>query len=54
MWEIAFNHYKNRLGLALPLTEKLITTQIRSSSGIYKHMAWETVTHAETGKLGVE
>jgi hypothetical protein len=55
MWEIAFNHYKNRLGLALPLTEKLITSQIRPmTSGIYKQMAWETLTHAETGKLGLE
>jgi hypothetical protein len=54
MWEIAFNHYKNRLGLELPLTAKFITTAVRLRSGVYKHMAFETVTHAETGRLGLE
>lgn len=45
-WEIAYNHFHNRLGLALPRTEKLIRTKIRPS-GADIFMLWETLTHAE-------
>jgi hypothetical protein len=54
MWEVAFNHYKNRLGLELPLTGRFITEKVRMRSGVYKHMAFETLTHAEAGKIGLE
>ncbi len=28
-WEVGYNHYHNRMGLSLPKTEELITTQVR-------------------------
>ena len=43
MWEIAFNHYQGRLGLALPRTEALLA-RVRAGSPVYKHMAHETLT----------
>jgi hypothetical protein len=54
MWEIAFNHYKNRLGLALPLTEQLLVKVRTTTSGVYKQMAFETLTHAETAWAGLK
>jgi hypothetical protein len=54
MWEIAYNHFKNRLGIDLPQTLQLITTQVRSSNGLYKQMAWETLTHAGVGTTGLK
>jgi hypothetical protein len=52
-WEIGFNHFHNRLGLPLPLTQKLIETRVRGTSGIDHHMIWETLTHAETAWAGL-
>lgn len=49
-WEIAYNHYHNRLGMDLPNTKNLIA-KIRPT-GIEYHMAWETLTHAELGSQG--
>ena len=51
-WEIAYNHFHNRLGLNLPLTNRLITTRVRIS-GIDHHMDWETMTHANLGAVGL-
>lgn len=46
-WEIAFNHYHNRLGLELPSTEALILTQIRPSAQLASwNLVYETLTHA--------
>jgi hypothetical protein len=53
-WEIGYNHFHNRLGLALPLTQKLIETKVRAGSGVDHHMVWETLTHAEAGKAGFQ
>jgi hypothetical protein len=47
-WEIALNHYEKRKGLALPQTRRLVE-KIRPT-GTYLHMAWETLTHAESGE----
>jgi Alginate lyase len=51
MWEIGYNEYANRLGMALPETLKLINT-IRPT-GSDHHMQWETLTHAEVGSVGI-
>jgi hypothetical protein len=47
-WEIAYNHFHNRKGLAMPMTDALITKKIRPSYfTTMLNMAWETVTHAQ-------
>ena len=47
-WEIAYNHYHNRRGFALPLTETLIRTKVRPSDFTAMcNLAWESMTHAE-------
>ena len=51
-WEIAYNHYHNRLGMKLPETEKLILTKSRPT-GTNHHLDWETLTHAELGSKGL-
>src|SRR5688572_13119031 len=53
-WQIAFNHYKDRAGQALPLTERLILEKARAIDPTYKHMAWETLTHAGVGWVGLK
>jgi hypothetical protein len=53
-WQIAFNHYHDRMGQALPLTERLILEKARLIDPTYKHMSWETLTHAGVGKVGLE
>ena len=50
-WEIAYNAYSNVLGQSLPETKKLVQT-IRPTA-IDHHMAWETLTHAEIGAVGL-
>jgi hypothetical protein len=49
-WEIVYNHYANRLGLAMPQS-KTVVGHVRPT-GASHHMVWETLTHAETGVLG--
>jgi hypothetical protein len=49
-WEIAYNHFHNRMGRDLPLTKQWILAKVRPS-GIGTHMAWETLTHAELGTV---
>jgi Alginate lyase len=51
MWEIGYNHYHNRMGIALPFTNTVIT-RIRPT-GTDHHMDWETLTHAEIGDVGI-
>ena len=53
-WQIAFNHYKDRAGQALPLTERLILEKARAIDPTYKHMSWETLTHAGVGWTGLK
>lgn len=51
-WEIAYNHYHNRLGMELPQTEKVILTRARPT-GADHHIDWETLTHADLGSKGL-
>jgi hypothetical protein len=53
-WEIGYNHFHDRLGLALPHTQKLIETKIRGMSDVDHHMVWETLTHAAVGWAGLK
>jgi hypothetical protein len=47
-WEIAYNHYHNRMGLELPSTNQLILTQIRPKAHRADwNLVWETQTHAD-------
>ena len=50
-WEIAFNHYHNRLGRPLPKMAAVLPT-IRPT-GWNHQMAWETLTHAEVKDAGL-
>jgi hypothetical protein len=50
-WEIAYNHFHNRLRQALPKMAAVIPG-IRPT-GVNHHMAWETLTHAELGAIGL-
>src|SRR5262249_12235863 len=50
-WEIAYNHYHNRKGLALPKMAVVIAKN--RPTGVNHHMAWETLTHAEVGSAGL-
>lgn len=47
-WEVGYNHYHNRAGVALPNTRNLIMKQIRplSSRSVW-NLNYETLTHAE-------
>ena len=51
-WEIAYNHFRNRLGFSLPLTKRVIEERVRPT-GVNYFIAWETLTHAEIGWTGV-
>jgi hypothetical protein len=44
-WEIAYNHFHNRAGRPLPLSERLINEKVRPSRADH-HMVWESLTHA--------
>ena len=50
-WEIAYNEYHNRLGYDLPKMTAVLPT-IRPT-GVNHDMAWETLTHAEVGTIGL-
>ncbi len=50
-WEIAYNNYHNRLGRALPMMAAVLPT-IRPT-GADHQMAWETLTHADVGAVGL-
>jgi hypothetical protein len=51
-WEIAYNHFHNRLGLALPKMAAVIPTN-RPTGADQNQMTWETLTHAEIGAVGL-
>jgi hypothetical protein len=51
-WEIAFNHFHNRLGLELPKMAKVIPTN-RPTGADLNHMVWETLTHGDIGAVGL-
>jgi hypothetical protein len=47
-WEVGYNHYHNRAGVALPNTRKLILEQIRPrGSRADWNLNYETLTHAD-------
>jgi hypothetical protein len=52
MWEIAYNQYANRAMTMLPNTAALIA-KIRPTA-VDHEMAWETLTHAEVGSVGIQ
>jgi len=44
-WEIGYNHYANRLGIAMPNTAKLLTEVVRPSAWRTTYfMCYETLT----------
>lgn len=50
-WEIAYNHYHNRLGQKLPNTAAVIPMNRPTATN--HMMAWETLTHGEIGAIGL-
>jgi hypothetical protein len=50
-WEIAYNHYHARLGRDLPKMGAVIPTN--RPTGWNHQMAWETLTHAGVGAIGL-
>ncbi|WP_148233527.1 family 16 glycoside hydrolase [Pseudopedobacter saltans] len=50
-WEIAYNHYVNRLGMSLPYMKAVIPKN--RPTGVDHHMVWETLTHGEIGNIGL-
>ncbi|MGV3530581.1 MAG: family 16 glycoside hydrolase [Flavisolibacter sp.] len=51
-WEIAFNHFHNRLGFPLPKMAAVIPGN--RPTGTDHHMLWETLTHADMGSIGLK
>jgi hypothetical protein len=50
-WEIAYNHFHDRLGFNLPKMAAVLAG-IRPT-GVNHHMNWETLTHAGMGSIGL-
>ena len=50
-WEIAYNHFHNRLGHTLPKMAAVLPTN--RPTNVKQHMVWETLTHAEVGAIGL-
>ena len=50
-WEIAYNHFHNRLGVSLPKIAAVLPTN--RPTGVNHHMAWETLTHGDVGDAGL-
>ena len=50
-WEIAYNHFHNRLGISLPKMAAVLPTN--RPTGVNHHMAWETLTHGDVGDVGL-
>ncbi len=50
-WEIAYNHFHNRLGASLPKMAAVIAGN--RPTGVNHHMNWETLTHGDIGKIGL-
>jgi hypothetical protein len=53
-WEIGYNHYNGRRGLALPFSQQFIEKNERKQSvPVNYFIAWETLTHAGVGSVGI-
>ena len=50
-WEIAYNHFHDRLGISLPKMEAVLPGN--RPTGVNHHMNWETLTHAGMGATGL-
>jgi hypothetical protein len=50
-WEIAYNHYHDRMGNKLPMIAAVLP-RVRPT-GANHQMAWETLTHAGLGAVGL-
>jgi hypothetical protein len=50
MWEVAYNHYHNRLKLPMPWTEQYVK-KMRPEHLPDQEMPWGTLTHAELGNI---
>lgn len=50
-WEIAYNHFHNRLGHSLPKMAAVLPTN--RPTDVNHHMVWETLTHGEVGTVGL-
>lgn len=50
-WEIAYNHFHDRLGNALPKMAAVLPGN--RPTGVNHHMNWETLTHAGMGSIGL-
>jgi len=50
-WEIAYNHFHNRLGETIPKMALVIAGN--RPTGVNHHMNWETLTHGDMGKVGL-
>jgi hypothetical protein len=50
IWEVAYNHFHNRLKLPMPWTEQYVK-KMRPEHLPEQEMPWGTLTHAELGKL---
>jgi hypothetical protein len=50
-WEIAYNHFHNRLGHRLPKIAAVLPTN--RPTKVNHHMVWETLTHAGVGAVGL-
>jgi hypothetical protein len=50
-WEIAYNHFHNRLGETIPKMALVIAGN--RPTGVNHHMNWETLTHGDMGKIGL-
>jgi hypothetical protein len=56
-WEIGYNEFANRLGMKMPNTKRLIESYRAAPAGwvgITHHFGWETLTHGDTGSVGLE
>ena len=51
MWEIAYNHYANRVATPLPQTLQVVQ-RVRPTT-VDHDMDWETLTHADVGSVGL-
>jgi hypothetical protein len=50
-WEIAYNHFHDRMGFKLPKMAAVLPTN-RPTGGDHQ-MIWETLTHAALGSIGI-
>ena len=50
-WEIAYNHFHNRLGYNLPKMGAVIPTNRPTATN--HHIIWETLTHGDMGNVGL-